>query len=441
MVNQTPRITSRGIRKIFAVPFLLSLILLIPGALSSQELLRYMSYNLLNYGLPYVMCNATNNNITAKDQHLQLIFAYVQPDIFAVCEVVPNSASAQRVLDSAINRVGPRVFSRATFTNFSGGDLVNMIYYDPLKLGLLSQDVVITDVRDINLYRFYLKTSTLHEDHDTLYLTAVLAHLKAGNTSADEQRRSTMTLTLMNYLNAQNQPGNYLFSGDFNFYKSAEMGYQYLTNYSNAALRFNDPINRPGSWNENAGFSEIHTQSTRTASNVCGASGGMDDRFDFILASNSLMAGSQGMQCVPSSYHALGQDGLHFNQSVNAAPQNTQVPPQLINALYGMSDHLPVVMDIEVSKTLAISGVVSDPFRLHLVNPAEGYITFWIDHPPSSLLFSLTDMTGRIQMALQPWELQSGRNDIPLPAHLKGLYLLRFQDEKGNGITRKLFVP
>ena len=60
--------------------------------------------------------------------------------------------------------------------------------------------------------------------------------------------------------------------------------------------RLFDPIDRIGNWHNNSSFSDVHTQSPRTAQFGGGASGGMDDRFDFILFS----------KCIPLQKIVLG---------------------------------------------------------------------------------------------------------------------------------------
>lgn len=48
-----------------------------------------------------------------------------------------------------------------------------------------------------------------------------------------------------------------------------------------------------------------------------------------------------GIEYVSGSYPAFGNDGMHFNDSINAPP-NTAVPPEVADALHYGSDHLPV---------------------------------------------------------------------------------------------------
>ena len=406
----------------------------------AQSSIKYMSYNLLDYGEPYTFCTPANNNLTLKNQYLRSIFSWVQPDIFAACEIIPVGSNTVMILDSVINAAGPRVFAKAGFTNYSGGDMVNMIYYDPQKLALKSQDVVITDIRDINIYHFYLKTKDLGMSPDTIFMTAIIAHLKAGSTGADEQKRSTMTLNLMNYLNIQGLSGNMLVSGDFNFYTSAEQGYQNLLNYVNPALRFNDPINRPGGWNSDPSFADIHTQSTRSASTGCGASGGLDDRFDFILASNSVMTGTLGLQYITDTYRAIGQDGNHYNLSLNSPPENTAAPAEVINALYSMSDHLPVVMEMLTSSPLQGIETTIETFGISITSPAHGQARVFFGQSPGILKMEVLDMQGRVVLPERIVPEFASHADIDLTGMNPGLYLVRFTDKKGNSSLRKLVV-
>jgi endonuclease/exonuclease/phosphatase family metal-dependent hydrolase len=80
--------------------------------------------------------------------------------------------------------------------------------------------------------------------------------------------------------------------GDYNIDSSAEQSYQNLVGVgAGGPGRMFDPLNQPGTWHDNAAFAAIHTQSTRVAQIGGGASGGMDDRFDFQLASGPMLDG------------------------------------------------------------------------------------------------------------------------------------------------------
>ena len=71
----------------------------------------------------------------------------------------------------------------------------------------------------------------------------------------------------------------------------------------------------------------------------------MDDRFDFILMSENVYSGAKGIRYMNGSYHAIGQDGNHFNSSINS-PTNHDVSQEVANALFYNSDHLPIKMEL-----------------------------------------------------------------------------------------------
>ena len=120
-------------------------------------------------------------------------------------------------------------------------------------------------------------------------------------------------------------------------------------------LQLKDPINRMGNWHTNVGYKNYHTQSTRagTVGYAGGAHGGMDDA-DFIFVSEDILSGNDGVMYVENTYYvAEGQDGNHYNQSINNGT-NTAVSADIANALYYMSDHLPVSMTIMLEERLVI---------------------------------------------------------------------------------------
>ncbi len=394
----------------------------------------------MNYGVPYNLCDESNNNISLKDQYIREIFAYTQPDLLAVVEMIEGIDNVKRLLDSAVNAAGPRIFAKAGITNFSNSEIINMLYYDPVKFTLKSQDAIITGLRDINIYNLFLNSTDLSLTQDTVFLTVIIAHLKAGSGQSNETERAQMVLSLMNYLNAQNKQGNIILSGDFNLYTSNEQAFQTLLNYSNQDIRFYDPIDSPGDWNSNINFAGIHTQSTHLGSNGCASGGGMDDRFDFILTSSSLMQGSDRMKNITSSYRALGQDGLHFNNSVNDMPENTSVPPVVLEALYSNSDHLPVIMDIRTEKVLAINETLTDPFEIKVTNPAKGNIQMSLGRPPASLTIECVDFVSHQVMSTLVEPQPASEITIPASGLKTGMYLLRFTSKTGLSTVKKVII-
>jgi endonuclease/exonuclease/phosphatase family metal-dependent hydrolase len=397
----------------------------------AQDTIRYMHYNLLNYGNGENFCTSTNNNIDTKDQHLRTILGYVHPEILAVNEMKDDESITQRLLDNDLNINGVSYYRAAQMTNFANSTIVNAFYYDSRKMGLLAQDVVVTSLRDINIYKMYLKTNDLATEHDTIFFYPIVAHLKAGNTTEDANERAAEANQLMNYLTTAYQPGNFILNGDFNFYTSAEAAYQNLTNFSNAQFNFNDPIDSPGSWNNNGAFAQIHTQSTHSTTAGCAASGGLDDRFDFILVSNDVLAGTGRLKALPSTYQALGQDGQHFNLSINAPPQNPNAPQDLSEALYGCSDHLPVTLDFVCDKPLAVQDLAGDEnIMVSYNNPCGSFIQLQVFVPThAQLTYHLVGLQGQLLNSGTLGAIQGqGSFQLDLSAYKPGYYTLILED-------------
>jgi hypothetical protein len=309
---------------------LLILFILPVTLVKSQDTLTILSYNILNYPI---------SNSTKADT-LKPIIQYIQPDIFMITELT-SSSGATTILNDALNVDGVTSYQKATY--FNGPDTDNMLYYNSDKLVLYSQFEIATTLRNISEYVLYYDVPGMTASSDTVFLYCYMAHLKASTGAANEQQRNQEAVTLKNYMDSRGNIENVILGGDFNLYTSSEAAHNTILNGGNVALF--DPISSPGNWNNNAAFANIHTQSTRSGViGDGGAFGGMDDRFDFIFFSNDLFTGVNKLTYVPSSYSAVGNDGNHFNKSINSTPTNTSAPANVIDALYIMSDHLPIVI-------------------------------------------------------------------------------------------------
>jgi hypothetical protein len=317
-------------------------------AAQSMDTLRLMSYNLLNFPNGRDDCG-TNVVVPARWDSLRLICDYVAPDVLMVCEL-QTEAGADSILRRALNVNGKTSYRRANFvlnqSDFFNRDLNNMFFYDSDKLILLGQYTIGTDTRDIGYYRTRLIEAA--GQTDTIYIDFYVGHFKAS--SADTASRAATCQIIRDHIEAQPAGRKVVLGGDFNFYTDQETGYQILL----AGTRpLRDPINRAGVWSGDAAFADIHTQSTRSLSNPfydCGAVGGVDDRFDFILLSDSAIQSSR-VRYIPNSYTAVGNNGSTFNSRINNTTNTSSVPRNVLNALFHTSDHLPIVLDLEVSTT------------------------------------------------------------------------------------------
>ncbi|MBD3636498.1 MAG: T9SS type A sorting domain-containing protein [Crocinitomicaceae bacterium] len=307
-----------------------------------KDTLTFMSLNVLNYP------NGCGTNIVNREDTLRKICQYVQPDVFTICEL-QEEFGADSILNKSLNVFGASNYQRAPWVpnGSSSNNLQNMLFYNSDKLTLLSQDEITTSLRDINHYVLYYSNDPFLSVHqDTVYLEVYMCHLKAGTGSTNENERDAMAQLIRSFVDARPAGRNHILCGDFNVYENLEPAYVTLT--SGGTNPFYDPINQAGNWHINATYADIHSQSPRTVSLDCGATGGMDDRFDQILVTQNVMSGTDSVSYIPGSYETIAQDGQHFDTDLLLPPTNALYPDSIVSAAYYMSDHLPIVMDIEV---------------------------------------------------------------------------------------------
>ena len=412
-------------------PHLFLFLTLVSLFVKAQDTVKVMQYNLLNYGNTTSYCTTTNNNIDDKNGYMREIIGFVLPDILAVEEIHGTTIVVDGLLNNALNQDGRTYYQHANITNYSGSDIVNMLYYDARKFTLYWQYAISTSLRDINLYTLYYNSPDLSTLHDTAFLNVMVLHLKAGSYSSDAQTRADMTAALMNYLDVENVTGNNLVFGDFNVYSSSEEAFQNLVNYTDASLRFYDPVNQLGAWNNNSSFADYHTQSTHTDNDNCHASGGLDDRFDFILISNEVKNDLFKVKYVQGSYETVAQDGNHFNSSLLDSPTNYSVPSMVLSSLYANSDHLPVILKLRINQTpaLGIHDLVADDFNFSVNNPVDETIRLSFGYHTKVLTVQLFSVLGKLllQDEVEPYAFQK---DITVSSLSQGVYFLKVSDGK-----------
>jgi len=324
----------------------------------SQDNLTLMHYNLLFYGKYAYDCNESTNDLADKTQELKTILDHTRPDVFTVNELdgegaEPEVNDADYLLNNALNVEGTAHYRKAPFEEAFNA---NTLFYNSNKLTLHAHHSIPIEIgRDkiFNGYTFYYNSDDLAASSDTTFFTCFVVHLKAGQSLEDQQQRDQEVQELMDYIE-QEEPGrgNYVLAGDLNVYRSQEDAYQGLILPDNENYRFFDPVDQPGEWHSNSDFDMYHTQSTHESGD-CFSGGGMDDRFDFILLSEAVMLGEQGVSYIQDSYQTVGQDGSYFNQALNTQSNNS-VPQDVAAALYGVSDHLPVSLRLRVSGNPAV---------------------------------------------------------------------------------------
>ena len=427
----------------------LLIILVLLWTLSSahaQDTLTVMQYNLLyygNYNSGFADCYETNNNTQRKDECIRTIVDYVKPDIFTVCEFGATAALQNDFLRHNLNINGANYWQSDNIINYAGENIINHIFYDSRKMGLKKHVALQTLPRDTDIYELYLKTKSLAAG-DTIKLICIVAHPKAGQ-GYEGQRRALMQKA-MDHINQYYPKDNVLIMGDFNMYGASESGYRLLTQtYSNPDICFIDPlanVGGVGEWNNNGQFAAFHTQSTHSYSDECFSSGGLDDRFDFILMADEIAFSYNHLRYVQGSYHAVGNDGHHFNMSVDQG-YNSAVPAEVAEALFDNSDHLPVTMKIAVDVHLGVEDNEAQSFFASVApNPAfDNAVIHFFNPSQGQVQFELYSLQGQL-MQRESYDFSEGSQEfgLSLEGLPKGFYLLRIKHDNGCGQTVKVVI-
>ena len=412
----------------------------------AQDTITVMQYNLLEYGnynSGFADCYETNNNTQRKDECIRTLVDYVKPDILTVCEFGATQALLNSFMSHNLNINGVNYWKSDNIINYANSNIINHIFYDSRKMELIRHVALRTNPRDTDIYELYLKTKTLQAG-DTIKLVCIVAHPKAGQ-GYEASRRALMQIA-MDYVNQHYAADNVLIMGDFNMYGASESGYRLLTQtYSNPQICFMDPlynVGGVGEWNNNSQYAQFHTQSTRSYSDECFSSGGLDDRFDFILMADEIAFSYNHLRYVQNSYHAVGNDGQHFNLSIDQYG-NSAVPPVVAEALFDGSDHLLVTMKIAVDMKLGIAENDKPILQATLApNPTKGEVKVFFRQPKDGTVrFGVYSLQGQV-VAMETDYFGEGEQqfELNLSDLTKGFYLLRIENECGFCETLKLLM-
>jgi len=305
---------------------------------------RILSWNVLHYPDP----SSTTSDTSQRNPYFREIIQYINPDIFMVTELATANAYLH-FLNYVMNASGAGMYSAGTFIN--GPDTDNAIYYRTNDFQFISNTPIKTALRDISEFKLvHIATG------DTIRIYG--CHLKASSGPANEAARAAEADSLRKVTNALSGGTDFIVCGDFNIYGDYEQAYiKLMQDNVTDDGNFIDVLNLPGVWNQPA-YSLHHTQSTRFTSVGGGAPGGMNDRFDMMHFSNAVMQPGR-ITYIPNSFTNPGNDGMHYNQSINVMP-NTAVPQNIADALYYASDHLPVYADFEFSTPTSVSEFTSE---------------------------------------------------------------------------------
>ncbi|MDL2315018.1 T9SS type A sorting domain-containing protein [Bacteroidales bacterium OttesenSCG-928-C19] len=413
------------------------LLFFISSFVSAQDTLTLMHYNVLNYGNTAAFCPESKYPLSKKSQYISTIIDFVKPDIVSFNEVSPE-LHYQDSLQNAVQTNNSEIaYRKAPVTNLAGANLVNTLFYNSRKIELHSAKVIRHSLRDINVYTMYYKDERMV---DTVFFTCIVAHLKAGSSKNDEEIRASMAKAVVQWMEEREFEGNCFLMGDFNLYSSSEEAYQVLTSSGNSSSLFFDPIDSEGNWHDSPQYAAIHTQSTHLSNTGCFASGGLDDRFDFILFNESVSLGNANVKYINGSYTAVGNNGMSFNDSLHISSTSV-VPEEVLSALYKNSDHLPVMLQVEIRNVQQQS-----------ISKAEKCLDFTITNPVTENLVINTKTSYKKELRLQIRNIVGNllyersllepetQISIPLSTLSSGVYILSLVNDDASEVYTRKFI-
>ena len=406
-------------------------LLMTDNQLLAQVTMRVMHYNLMQYGVSPTDC--TPPALASRDIWLDSISRAVKPDIFTINEMGADPVYASRIRTKSLKYA---TMQAAGFTNTKGSSIVNMLFYNTQKLGYKSVEIIDGTVRDINVYTLYEKTTAAAGD--TAFLYCIVAHLKAGNTSADATQRGAAAVNVMNWLAAKGAGKNVMYMGDCNLYGTTEAAYQTFIFNADTANRLYDPTGATSNgWN--ATHTKWLTQCPRTSSGSCFSGGGLDSRFDFMLFNKAMMKGTNGVTYTPNTFKVIGNDGSFYNADINCT-NNKQVSKGTRQALYSMSDHLPVYSEITFDKATAIEYAATLAAAIELSgNPvAETLRGIVRCEEAQPLRLTLWDMQGKKIAEKAITAASEAEFSVDMTAFSTGMYLLKIENAEGKHLTEKV---
>jgi hypothetical protein len=311
--------------------------------------LRVVTWNLLDYA-------AGDGGVAYRQPSARLVIAGLEPDVI-VTQELNDAAARDSFLVNVLGVLEPGEWTNS-YLDVTGEGMG--LFWKPAAVTISNVSAFATPDGPRKVLQCLVKPVGYANKAGWFRLYSF--HLKAGQGGTDSTSRRLQCAEIRTNLNnvAQSTVGsNFLIGGDSNFYGSWEGGYVRLTeSQADNDGRGRDYTPITGTWN-NSGYARHHTQS---ACNYCPdqagivsstvvdySGGGLDDRFDLLLSSYS-MQDSSGLDIV--SYVPYGNDGYHYNQDINASG-NSAVGYTIATALWTMSDHLPVLVVIQLPAKLS----------------------------------------------------------------------------------------
>tara|TARA_B110000444_G_scaffold43437_1_gene39341 strand:+ start:1322 stop:3061 length:1740 start_codon:yes stop_codon:yes gene_type:complete len=362
---------------------IISLLLLVATLDASTT--RFLTYNILNY-----------SDDSSREENYISILELIEPNLIVAQEII-----SQTGYDNFKNHV----LEVLEPSSWLGAPFINQTAQQDIALYFKHEDFTYINTNAINTAqssgtRDVIEWTMMH-NQSGIEFNIYGVHLKASSGTSNAVQRLEEVTILRNHLNNLNPNSKFIVAGDFNIYSNnstSEPAFDMLTSEGeNSQGQLFDPINRIGNWHNNSSFADVHTQSPRTTQFGGGANGGMDDRFDWLFISESMLSTESDVHYMEDTYEVLGNDGNHFNDAINNG-NNSAVSNEIANALHSASDHLPVYMDVWFDDL--VYGDSSIVISEIMINPSAVSDSYgeWFE------VVNMTDMT----IDLQGWTIKDG---------------------------------
>lgn len=311
--------------------------------------LRVVTWNLLQY---------PDYNLAGRQPSFRTVMANINADVLIAQELL-GQAGVDSFQNNVLNVVEPGQWTNSGYAALQTSPTPEggTIFWKPAKVSVSFVSQLVTGgPRQVLFGRI---TPVGYTNINGTFRVYSL-HLKAGGpATTDSTTRRLEATSLRSQLNNVPANTNFLVGGDTNIYGAYEGAYIRLTeSQTDNDGRGFDPLNMPGNWHTNPSYAPYFSQCPCATGCPAGISGGgLDDRFDLFLSSASMTNG-QGVEVVPSGYGAYGNDGQHFNDDVNGDGFNNAVGLTIANALWTASDHLPVIVTVQVASRISAASAV-----------------------------------------------------------------------------------
>jgi hypothetical protein len=302
-------------------------------------------------------------------------------DVLALEETTSNTTTVDPIVTNLntfyANGGSPlAVYARSPYQATQSGSPTtgngpNALVYNTLTLNLLASVGVGTPQGSSNgeyrqVVRYEFQPVGAAGSTGVFYL--YVEHAKAGTTTADFTARNQEAQIVRTDEATLPASAQVIYAGDLNTTASTDASYQTLTAATSpggaAQGQGFDPLNRPGSWDLNAAFKDILTESAPD----------LRYRDDHEIVTQNLLNRTGAVGYVGGSYHTFGVNGsTAVNGSVNDGTDTalnadlvqdgpTFIPAStLYSDLTTASDHLPVVADYTSPATATALSSSIDP--------------------------------------------------------------------------------